>query len=361
MKTFNYLLSQNSLHDLAYAFAAALLALLLLLALRRVVVSRLKKLSRLTAVIWDDVLADVLESTKLPFLVWISVMLGLTQIRLPERIESMPWKGMMLLLILQAGIWASRAVSSWVSLRLEESKQIGDGAALTNFGVISFVLRMIVWVVTLLLLLDNLGVNITTLIASLGIGGVAVALALQNILGDLFASLSIAIDKPFLVGDFIVIDGFSGTVRHVGLKTTRLQSLSGEELVFANNDLLKSRVRNYKRMSERRIVFGFGLTYDTPAERLRELPEILRGIVGALPATRFDRAHFKAFGASSLDYEVVYYMQVPDYNAYMDTQQAINLALLEHCRRHGIEFAFPTHSVHVASLPGRTGDAAGSA
>lgn len=351
MQSLQYILDHNSIQEMLYALAAAGIALLALMFVRRVLVSRLKSLSQRTVVIWDDVLADVLESTKLPFLVWLSVLAGLTQIRLPSAIETLPFKAMMILLILQAGIWFSRAVSSWVALRLAVSKEAGDGAALTNFGVISFILRIVVWVVTLLLLLDNLGVNITTLIASLGIGGVAVALALQNVLGDLFASLSIAIDKPFMVGDFIVVDSFSGTVKHVGLKTTRLQSLSGEELVFSNNDLLKSRVRNFKRMNERRIVFGFGVTYDTPPATLQALNEALKGIVGAQQGVRLDRAHFKGFGASSLDFEVVYYMLVPDYTAYMDTQQAINLALLEYCNAQGIGFAFPTQTLHVSSIP----------
>lgn len=351
MQTLQYILNRNSIQEIVYALGLAGIMLLALLFVRRVVVTRLKRLSRLTVVIWDDVLADVLESTKLPFLVWLSVLAGLTQIVLPESIRSLPFKAMMILLILQAGIWCSRAVSSWVGLRLAVSKEAGDGAALTNFGVISFILRIVVWVVTLLLLLDNLGVNITTLIASLGIGGVAVALALQNVLGDLFASLSIAIDKPFMVGDFIVVDSFSGTVKHVGLKTTRLQSLSGEELVFSNNDLLKSRVRNFKRMNERRIAFGFGVTYDTPPEVLLRLNEEIKAIVSRQSGVRLDRAHFKGLGASSLDFEIVYYMLVPDYAAYMDTQQAINLALLEYCNAQGIGFAFPTQTLHVSSLP----------
>ncbi|MDQ7990644.1 MAG: mechanosensitive ion channel family protein [Candidatus Dactylopiibacterium sp.] len=351
MNTLKFLLEQNTLEQLLYALGAALIALFALITARRVLVARLHRISRQTSVIWDDVLADVLASTKLPFMIWLSVLAGLTQIRLPADTAALPYKAMMILLIVQAGIWAARAVASWVELRLEASRKAGDGAAVTNFGVISFILRVLVWVVTLLSLLDNLGVNITTLVASLGIGGIAVALAVQNILGDLLASLSIALDKPFVVGDAINVDGLTGTVTHVGLKTTRVQSTSGEELVFANNDLLKSRVRNYKRMNERRIVFGFGLTYDTPPDALRELPGALRGIVEATPGTRFDRAHFKAFGASSLDFEVVYVMLTPDYLAYMDAQQAINLALLEHCNARGLAFAFPTQTLHVQTLP----------
>lgn len=350
MTMLDFIFRENTLHQLLYALGGALLAAVVLLVVRQVLVGRLKALSQRTSVIWDDVLADVLSSTKLPFILWLSALVGTTQIRLPEKIASLPYKGMMILLIIQCGIWAARAVSSWVQLRMTSSRQLGDGAAITNFGVVAFILRLMVCVVTLLLLLDNLGVNITALVASLGIGGVAVALALQNVLGDLFASLSIAFDKPFVVGDFIVVDSFSGTVKNVGLKTTRVQSISGEEVVFANNDLLKSRVRNYKRMSERRIVFAFGVTYDTPTEALRALSAQVRQIIEATPGTRFDRAHFKGFGASSLDFEVVFFMLEPDFLGYMNAQESINLALLDYCKAQDIQFAFPSQTLYVDGL-----------
>ena len=202
-----------------------------------------------------------------------------------------------------------------------------------------------------MLALDNFGFNITTLVASLGIGGIAVALAVQNILGDLFASLSIALDKPFVNGDFVVIDDMMGTVKHIGLKTTRIQSLGGEELIFSNGDLLKSRIRNYKRMAERRIVFEIGVVFGTPAEKLRHINDIVRDVVGSHADARLDRTHFKKIGASSLDFEVVYYVLVPDYNRYMDVQQAINLQLIERLDAQGIDFAFPTQTLHIASRP----------
>jgi small-conductance mechanosensitive channel len=200
--------------------------------------------------------------------------------------------------------------------------------------------------------LDNLGVNVTTMIAGLGVGGIAVALAVQNILGDLFASLSIVIDKPFVIGDFVIVDEYMGTVEHVGLKTTRLRSLGGEQLVFSNGDLLKTRIRNYKRMRERRAVFGFGIEYDTPIELVEKIPAMVRAIIEARAKVRFDRAHFKGFGASSLDYEVVYWMLDPDFNLYMDTQQQINLELMRLFQREGVSFAYPTQTVLVQGALG---------
>ena len=183
--------------------------------------------------------------------------------------------------------------------------------------------------------------------AGLGIGGVAIALATQSILGDLFASLSIVLDRPFVVGDFIVVGDLMGTVEHVGLKTTRVRSLSGEQLVFSNADLLGSRIRNFKRMAERRIVFAVGVTYQTPAAKLDQIAGVLREIATAAPGVRFDRAHLRSFDDSAITFEVVYYVLDPDYNRYMDTQQRINLAIFRQFEAEGIEFAYPTRTVFV--------------
>jgi len=174
-----------------------------------------------------------------------------------------------------------------------------------------------------------------------------VALAVQNILADLFASLSIALDQPFVIGDFIIVGDYLGTVENIGLKTTRVRSLSGEQLIFANNDLLNSRIRNYKRMGERRVVFSFGVTYQTAYDKLKTIPGVVQDIIESYENTRFDRAHFSEFGDFSLAFEVVYFVRSPDYNEYMDIQQGINLALVEHFEQEGIEFAYPTQTLFV--------------
>ena len=220
-----------------------------------------------------------------------------------------------------------------------------DPGGATAIGAMSFVGRALVWTVVALLVLDNLGIDVTALITGLGIGGVAVALALQNVLSDLFASLSIVLDKPFVVGDFVVVGDVMGTVEHVGLKTTRLRSLSGEQLVISNSDLLSSRIRNFQRMSERRAVFQLGVTYETSPDKLRAVPGIVRAAIEGQPGTRFDRSHFKSYGAFSLDFETVYYVHTADYNRYMDVQEGINLELLSQFNAHGIEFAYPTSTV----------------
>jgi small-conductance mechanosensitive channel len=253
-------------------------------------------------------------------------------------------------LVIQLGLWATAALSMWLTLR--RSRQLArDPSAVAAMDLMGFVARVVVWAAVLLVLLDNLGVDITALIAGLGVGGIAVALAAQNVLGDLFSSLSIVFDKPFVVGDFIVVGDFMGSVEHIGLKTTRLRSLSGEQVVFSNSDLLNSRVRNYGRMFERRVVCPIGVTYQTAAAKLRRIPAIIREIVEGQDKVRFDRAHFQGFGDSALTFEFVYYVLTPDYNYYMDVQQSINLALFEKLAGEGVEFAYPTQTVFVSGAP----------
>lgn len=238
-----------------------------------------------------------------------------------------------------------------VSLDRERSAREADGrfAEVSSFGLLRAVGLSVVWSVALLGILANLGVEITAMVASLGVGGIAIALAAQNVLGDLLASLSIVLDRPFEVGDFIVVGPDVGTVERIGLKTTRVKSLSGEQLVFGNSDLLTSRVRNFKRMKERRVVLKFGLLYSSPSDKVQQVPGEVKGIIEAQDGVRFDRAHFCGFGESALDFEVVYWILSPEYNDFMNTQQRVNLALLGRVRELELEFAFPTRTLHVAA------------
>jgi small-conductance mechanosensitive channel len=213
--------------------------------------------------------------------------------------------------------------------------------------VLGFLGQMTVWSLILLLCLEALGVNVNSLIASLGVGGIAVALAAQNVLGDLFASISILLDKPFVAGDAIQVGDFVGTVERIGVKTTRLRSVDGEEIVMGNSDLVSSRIRNYKRVNERRVVCQLGVAYQTASNLAEAVPGMLREIVQGVPQARFDRAHLKALADSSILFELVYCVQSPDFNVRMDAQQAVNLAILRRFKREGIEFAYPTHTVHL--------------
>ena len=222
-----------------------------------------------------------------------------------------------------------------------------DVASTTSTAALGFLVRGTLWLVILLMILDNFGVNITALVASLGVGGIAVALATQNILGDLFSSLSIVLDKPFVVGDFIIVDNILGTVEYVGLKSTRIAALGGDQVVISNSDLLKSRIHNQKRMQARRIVFAIAVSYDVSQEQLASIPGILREVVMAQKNVAFDRAHFRAFSPSSLDFETVYFVETPDYNVYMDIQPDINMALFQRFMEESIPFANPTQTVHL--------------
>jgi len=223
--------------------------------------------------------------------------------------------------------------------------------AVTTVSSVGFITKILLWTIILLIALDNLGINISALVAGLGIGGIAVALAVQNILGDLFASFSIFLDKPFVIGDFIIVDTYLGTIEHIGLKTTRVRSLSGEQLVFANADLLKSRIRNYKRMYERRVVFTLGVIYQTSYEKLKKIPEIIQDIIEKQTQTRFDRAHFKEYGPYSLNFEIVYWVESPDYNLYMNIQQKTNLEIFQRFDDENIEFAYPSQSLYINKMP----------
>ncbi|OQX84714.1 MAG: hypothetical protein B6D55_08545 [Candidatus Omnitrophica bacterium 4484_70.2] len=212
------------------------------------------------------------------------------------------------------------------------------------------VAKVLVWGLAIVFFLDNLGFKVSTVLAGLGIGGVAVALAAQAILKDLFSYFSIIFDRPFEVGDFIIVDNFLGTVEYIGIKTTRIRSLGGEQLILSNTDLTSSRVRNYKRMEKRRVVFQFGVTYDTPVEKLKKIPKIVEEIIKSVKDTIFDRAHFFSYGDFSLIFEVVYYVLGSSYNKYMDIQQEINLKLKEVFEKEKIEFAFPTQTLYIHSL-----------
>ncbi len=315
-----------------------------LLLVRRVAGRRLAAWARGTERYSDDVLVAVLLATRTWFIVAVALIAGLTFAALPAEAARVVSKVTVVVFLLQVAIWGHTAIGV-VMGRVVSS---GTGSVVTTASAIAFLVRLAFWSLLVLLLLDNLGFDVTAIVAGLGVGGIAVALALQNILGDLFASLAIALDKPVVHGDFVVIGDFMGTVERIGLKTTQLRSLSGEQIILANGDLLSSRIRNYKRMQERRVVLKFGVIYQTAEPVLRQIPGMVREAITAQDRTRFDRAHFSGFGASSLDFEAVYFVLDADFNVHMDIQQAIGLALVQRFAAEGIEFAYPTQTLFLA-------------
>jgi small-conductance mechanosensitive channel len=282
----------------------------------------------------------LLDATARVFMIAVATYLALRWLKIPARADRYIDTAILVVVWWQVARWLSAAVHQFVDTRRGHEIAGSEGAASLN--ILRFVGVMLVWIVAFLMLLTNLGVEIGPLIAGLGVGGVAIALAVQNILGDLFASLSIALDKPFRVGDFLVIGEEKGTVEQIGIKSTRLRSLSGEQIVVSNGDLLKSRVRNYGLLYERRASFTFGIVYETPRELVREVPALVEAAIRAQPKTRFDRAHFASFGDSALLFEAVYTVLAAEYNTAMDIQQAINLRLMDDFAARGITFAYPT-------------------
>lgn len=257
---------------------------------------------------------------------------------------------MIIVLLVQVFLWGNRSISFWLA-SYTRRKLKEDAATVTMITAFSYIGRIVLWVILVLIALDNLGFNIRTLITGVGIGGIAIALAVQNILKDLFASLSIATDKPFVYGDFIAVGDFQGEIEYVGLKTTRIRSLTGEQIIISNSDLLQSRIKNYQRMRNRRGAFTIGVTYQTPHDKLQKIPGIIRGIIQRHEKTRVERVHFTSFGPSALHFEAVYWVDDPDYNLFMDTQQEINLDIFRRFDEEGITFAYPTQTVIVETIP----------
>ncbi|MBA3477465.1 MAG: mechanosensitive ion channel family protein [Lautropia sp.] len=293
------------------------------------------------------VIAEILGGTSQRLMLLTALLIGVGTLHLAE-----PWSNRVshlwfLTLMLQFALWANRAVT--LGLGRYFKRHAGDGGpARASSTLLSWALRTALWAVAALAVLSNVGVNITAFVASLGIGGVAIALAVQNILGDLFASLSIAVDKPFEVGDAIGVGAVSGNVEYVGLKTTRIRSVDGEQVVMGNAALLKQTVSNYKRMATRRVVLSFGVTYDTTPEQMEAIPALSRSLIEADERVRFGRAHFKNFGDSALNFEVVYTVLSPDYDLFMDLQQKFNLQLMRELKQIGVAFAFPSRTVYLA-------------
>jgi small-conductance mechanosensitive channel len=293
-------------------------------------------------------LRTLLDATTRVFMLAVATYLALRWLRIPQQADRYVDTAILVIVWWQVALWLTAAVRHAVETRRRQ-EDAAEGAASLN--ILRFVGVVLVWVIAFLMLLTNLGIEIGPLIAGLGIGGVAIALAVQNVLGDLFASLSIALDKPFRIGDFLVIGEEKGTVEQIGIKSTRLRSLSGEQIVMSNGDLLKSRVRNYGLLYERRATVTLGIVYETPIEGVREIPGIIEAAIRAQPKARFDRSHFAGFGEYALNFEAIYFVLSADYNDYMDIQQAINLQLMEDFARRGVKFAYPTTKQYTVTEP----------
>jgi small-conductance mechanosensitive channel len=301
-----------------------------------------------------ELTALLVARTSRGFLFVVALFLASRHLTFPPRLERVIEIVIVCVFWLQVGLWAMASVRFGIDQRRIRSAGL-DSILAGSMDVILFCAGLIIWAMVALLALDNLGVEIKPLLAGLGIGGIAIALAVQTVLSDVLASMSITLDKPFGVGDSLTIGDYQGTVEHIGIKSTRLRSISGEQIIIANADIIKARVRNFGRMGDRRAVFQFGVNYDTPTDVLALIPGEVRKIVEAQANTRFDRCHFLTYGDTALQFELVYFMTKSDFAVYADTQQAINLALLDRLRELKVQLAAPTRALVYVELPAKSG------
>jgi len=305
------------------------------------------KISRKTKITFDDVIIDFFKEIHWPFYAYISFYIASKFLVLSDILSSTLRYLLILLIAYYGSSGVIRVINHFFNIHVEKKKKDGSLESSSMIEVLRLLIKIAVWSIAILMVISNFGIDITPLIASLGIGGVAVALALQNILGDLFSAFAIYFDKPFREGDFIIVGSDMGVVKHIGIKTTRIQALSGQEIVISNSELMNSRINNYKKMQKRRVAFAFGVEYGTSSKKLKNINEIIKEIIKSMKNLQLDRVHFKEFGNFSLNYEVVYYINTNDYNAYMDAQQEINFKIKERFEKEGISMAFPTQTIHV--------------
>ena len=324
--------------------------------IQRVLVKRLGAFASRTVTDWDDLAVEIVRRTKPYFLLIIAVYAAARVVTPSPEVARVLRVISVIVVLLQAGVWGTGLIG-FAADHYTRRRAPGDVGTRTTIQAVGYAGRFVLWVLLAVTALQNFGINVTALVTGLGIGGIAIALAVQNILGDLFAALAIVLDQPFVIGDSVQVDTINGTIEHVGLKTTRIRSLSGEQVVISNADLLRSRIHNYKRMELRRVAFNIDLGFDTSSDKVARVPGMVREIVQSQPLTRFDRCHLLTFADSGLRLEAVYYVLHPEYGTYADIQHAINLELLRRFQHDRIEFGFATRTLALPSIGAPVSDA----
>jgi len=334
----------NSLRNYGIALLILLLLTLGFYILQKIVLAKLRQIAKRTKTDVDDALVETISSVKPAFYWLLAVYISFKTLKFPE-ITHRVMDAVILIIVVLQFLTVSSAFINFVFKKLKNKQK--DQSSKYAYDYLAKISKGVIWLLGGLLILANLGINVTSLVAGLGIGGIAVAFALQNILGDLFSSFAIWFDKPFVIGDFIVVGPNSGTVEKIGIKSTRLRSLQGEEMIISNRELSSARIQNFKRLKERRVTFSVGVEYSTDIASLKEIPLIMQKIIQDLDSVRFSRAHFKSFGDSALLFEFVYLVESDNHDVYMDIQQQINLALLEVFTAKGIKMAYPTQTINL--------------
>ena len=337
----------NTVLQWATALAIAIITLLVFQVIKFVVVRRLRKVAATTTTDIDDFVVDLLGNTRFILILVLSLYTGSFMLELGPSVRDFITSAAALIFLFQAALWGNAVITFALNRFARQKMEANDASTATVVSMVGMVARIVFTVMIVLVALGTLGFDISALITLAGVGGVAVALAVNGILSDLFGSMTIALDQPFVVGDFITVGDFNGTVENVGLKSTRLRSNTGEQLVMSNADLLGSRLRNFGQMDERRGNLALGVTYDTPADKLEAIPGMIQEIIDREENVRFDRAHFASFGDFSLNFAVVYWLLTPAYGDFMNATQAINLAIVRRFEAEGIEMAFPTQTLYL--------------
>ncbi len=342
-------LGANTAYDYVLAISIFVALILALKIFQVIILSRLYKVAKKTKTDFDDVLIEVIKSIKPPIYFFLAIYFSVKVLIFSEVVNKIIFVLFVIAIIFEVIRSLERLLDYFINKFLERSESKGRSKEQSRAMIktLQAILRVILWSVGLLLLLSNLGINVNSLVASLGIGGIAVALALQGILSDVFSSFSLYVDKPFEVGDYIVIGTDNGTVEKIGLKTTRIRTLQGEELVVSNQELTSTRVQNYRKMEKRRIVFNLGVTYDTASTKLKSIPKLMKEIIKKEKLAEYDRCYFTEFNDSSLNFEVVMFIKSPEYEDYLKTRHKINLDIYKTFEKEGIDFAYPTQTLYI--------------
>jgi len=341
-------LGSNTALNYAQALAIFVGLNIVLKIIQVVIVARLRKLAQKTKTDFDDVIIEIFNTVRPPFYVLVSLYFSVQVLAVPEWAARVVYVGFVLVIVYEVIRALGRLVDFFIDNYVSRAAENGDvQQAQTMANAASIILKVTIWVLGLAVALSNMGVDITSLIASLGIGGIAIALALQNVLSDVFSSFSIYADKPFRVGDFIIVGTDKGTVEQIGLKSTRIRTLQGEQLVISNRELTSARVQNFQKLDRRRHSFMLGVTYDTSLENLKKIPTMIGEIINGTDMCELDRSHFASYGDFSLNFETVFYFDSAEYALFMDAMQSINLQIFEKFAAEKIEFAFPTQTIQL--------------
>ncbi len=340
--TYNFI--GNSGKDYLIAIALLLGSLGILKIFKHLIIARLKKLAKKTKNDVDDLVVDMVDKIgSWPLYFFVSLFFSIKFLNVPQWVNL----GVSYTLMVLIAYYITKAFELIIDYSASKYNERRGGKRSSAARLLANVIKGTIWLIAILIVLQNMGVNVTSLIAGLGVGGIAIAFALQNILSDIFASFSIYFDKPFEEGDYIVVGNDSGVVKRIGIKSTRIKTLKGQELIISNRELTETRINNYKRMEKRRVSFTIGIVYGTPLKKIKKVNKIIEDIFKSEKDATLDRVHFKEFGDFSLNFEIVYYVNSSDYVVYMNTQQSINLKIYEAFEKEKIEFAYPTQSIYI--------------